>query len=163
MNIGKELKWAILALLLCVSFLFGHHVAHNAANAAMERHLQQDALASQQRAELAVKAEEAARATEHANAVAFAATAATYEKEKADAQADADRTAADLRDGNLRLRNEWQGCVATGRLSATAAAAAQPDATADDRAASAGRIVRAAAGADAQIRQLQALLIEERK
>ena len=87
--------------------------------------------------------------------------AAQYEQDKIHAEADAKRTVADLRAGNLRLRAQWKGCE-TG-LPQADGAAGQPDAVADDRAESAGRIIRAADEADAQIKGLQDFIRSERQ
>lgn len=95
-------------------------------------------------------------AAERASAQAANHLAATYEKEKDDAQKASDRLIADLRAGNQRLHQRWQATVATAELSAAAAAASQPDGRADDRIESAGRAVGAAAQCDAQVRALQA-------
>lgn len=95
-------------------------------------------------------------AAERANAQAANHLAATYEREKDNAQRASDRLIADLRDGNQRLHQRWQATVATAELSAAAAAASQPDGRADDRIESAGRAVGAAAQCDAQVRGLQA-------
>lgn len=80
------------------------------------------------------------------------------EREKLDAEAKSRAVVADLRADNLRLRQHWQGCRATSDLSAPIAAAGGPDAAAELRAADAGRLVRIAAEADAQIRGLQAVI-----
>lgn len=93
---------------------------------------------------------------ERAGAVAANTLAAQYEREKVDAQTASDRVIADLRAGNLRLHQRWQASVATGQLSAAAAAASEPDGAADDRIESAGRAIGAAAQCDAQVRALQA-------
>lgn len=95
-------------------------------------------------------------AAERAGAQAANHLASTYEKERDDAQRASDRLIADLRAGNQRLHERWQATVATAELSATAAAASQPDGRADDRIESAGRAVSAAAQCDAQVRGLQA-------
>ena len=100
-----------------------------------------------------------ARAIEQAKAKAVAAVAESYERGKADAQATADRVAADLRAGSLRLRREWAGCE-TSRLSAAAASAREFDAAEQSRADSAARIVRAADTCDAQVSALQAIVTE---
>lgn len=111
-------------------------------------------------AELATKASEAARAAEHGQAQAFNAIAARYEQDKTDALTAQAGVIADLRAGNLRLRDRW----ATQSLATqVAASAGKPDAAAADREASAGRIVRAARDADDQIRELQAVLMAERQ
>ena len=86
-----------------------------------------------------------------AQAVANAAT--EYERGKADAQATADRVAADLRAGSLRLRREWAGCE-TSRLSAAAAATRELETTAASRDALAAAIVRVGAECDAKEREL---------
>lgn len=96
---------------------------------------------------------------ERAKAAELADIAAKYEQEKTDAQAAADRTIADLRAGNVRLQNRWAGCPAVPQATP---AAGQPDGAADDRIESAGRVVRAAAECDAQVRGLQALVMADR-
>jgi len=95
-------------------------------------------------------------AAERASAQAANHLAATYEKEKNDAQKASDRLIADLRAGNQRLHQRWQASIATAELSAAAAAASQSDGRADDRIESAGRAIGAAAQCDAQVRALQA-------
>ena len=97
--------------------------------------------------------------TERAHAADLARIAATYEQDKIDAQAAADRVVSDLRAHNLRLQNRWAGCPAVPQATPTAG---QPDAAADDRAESAGRIVRAAAECDATVRGLQAIVLADR-
>ncbi|WP_426287514.1 lysis system i-spanin subunit Rz [Luteibacter sp. E-22] len=156
------LKWGlwlaslagVLGLLAGV-FAFGHHVAASAGKAEI-------AALKATYAEQAKAASDAALARERKQAADFAATAQQYEQDKANAKADADRVAADLRSGAIRLRDRWATQVLAGQA-AVAAGSGEPDAAADDRAASAGRIVRAAAEADAQIRGLQDLLKKERE
>lgn len=89
------------------------------------------------------------------------AVATQYEQEKADAESKGAAVADGLRAGNLRLQQRWAGCEA--RVSDLAAASGQPDGGADDRADSAGRIIRAAAACDAQVRGLQALIRSDRE
>lgn len=113
-------------------------------------------------ADAALVAERYARAIEAERAKRSAAIAESYEKGKSDAEVTAVRVVDDLRTGALRMRHQWAACE-TDRLSAATAAASQPDAAADDRASSAGRIVRAAAQADAQIAALQALVRADRE
>ncbi len=88
------------------------------------------------------------------------AVATQYEQEKADAESKGAAVADGLRAGNLRLQQRWAGCEA--RVSDLVASPGQPDGAADDRAASAGRIVLAAAQCDAQVRGLQALILSDR-
>lgn len=148
--------YAIAALLLmALSFAAGWSWRGSRADAAINK-----AALAQSKAETAAQAD--ARAAEHASARRANEIAESYERGKQDAQVTSDRIAGDLRAGNLKLRDAWAGCE-TQRLSDAAASASKPDAGADDRAASASRIVRAAAEADAQIRGLQALVKADRE
>ena len=130
--------------------------AERVAKIAMDKHLADDR-------EEEAKAKDKARADRDALAVAQNAVSAAYEKGKKDAEATAKRTVADLRAGNLVLRNRWTACEASADLPAAAADPSEPDAGTADRAESAGRIVQAAAQCDAQVRGLQELLLLERK
>lgn len=112
-------------------------------------------------AEQTTKASEAARKEEQARARYIAGIDAAYQKGLNDAQRKADAVVADLRAGNLRLREQWRGCEARG-VSGAAPGAGEPDAAADLRAAGAADLVRAAAEADAQIRGLQAVIQADR-
>jgi len=104
----------------------------------------------------------AQRSAEQKQADAIRQAATNYEKGKADAEQAANQTVADLRSGAVRLRDEWATCRATSAVVSSAASGRQPDAGANDREASAGRIVRAAAQCDAQVIGLQAALTGER-
>lgn len=153
-------KYATLALgvlavaLLIVGLLFW--VRGTRADARADA-AEQRAEASEARVRALSEVIEAERAAaKRANAIA-----AQYEQDKIHAEADAKRTVADLRAGNLRLRAQWKGCE-TG-LPQADGAAGQPDAVADDRAESAGRIIRAADEADAQIKGLQDFIRSERQ
>lgn len=144
----RALALTILALILLALWQRGTvHDARRAADSAVS--VRDDAIAARDRA-LAVLAQERAT-TRAANELA-----ARYEKEKADAQAASDRVVADLRNGTARLHARWEASSATAQLSATAAAAAQPDGGAGDRFESAGRAIGAAEQCDAQVRGLQA-------
>lgn len=146
---------AAALLLMALSFAAGWSWRGSRAEAASNK-----AALSQAKEETA--AQQDARANEHASAERANEIAESYERGKQDAQVTSDRTAADLRAGNIKLRNAWAGCE-TQRLSDATASASRIDASADDRAASASRIVRAAAEADAQIRGLQALVSADRE
>lgn len=102
-----------------------------------------------------------ARAAERAQIAKFNEIAEQRERENVEAQAKADRVIADLRAGTLRLRREWAG-QANQCVPGTGAAASVGDANAELREQSASRIVRVAAEADAQIRELQAVIREYR-
>jgi hypothetical protein len=84
-----------------------------------------------------------------------------YERGKDDAEAIGAAVVADLRSGNARLRQRWTSCQAE-HLPDASAASSEPDESTRDREESAGRIIRAAAQCDAQVRGLQALLMFER-
>ena len=150
-------RYAILALgVLAVALVIGScflvaraRISDLRADAAEQRAAQSEGRAA---------ALTQARDAEHAKAEQIAAIANQYEQDKANAQKAADRTIADLRAGNLRLQNRWRGCV-----SGATPGPGEPDAAADDRAASAGRIVQAADEADATIRALQEIVKADRK
>ncbi|MFC9523306.1 hypothetical protein ACFTQ9_21035 [Bacillus velezensis] len=89
------------------------------------------------------------------------AVATQYEQGKADAESKGAAVADGLRTRALRLQDRWAGCEA--RVSDLTTSASQPDAAAEDRAAGAGDLVRAAAACDAQVRGLQALVRADRE
>lgn len=148
--------FGVLAVALLVACLFLKDLATRAA-------VRADAASRRAEAsEAELKAVSKARDQEREAAKRANAIAARYEQEKIDAEAAAKRTADDLRAGTLRLRERWHGCEARS-MSAPAGSSGEPDASADDRAESAGRIVRAADEADAQIRGLQDFIRSERQ
>lgn len=112
-------------------------------------------------AEAEKKHKDAIRALEERLTEATSNAAQAFEMGKRDAEANAASTVADLRAGNLRLQQRWAGCEAE-RLSEATPAPSEPDAAARDREESAGRIVRAAAECDAQVRGLQSLVAQWR-
>jgi hypothetical protein len=95
------------------------------------------------------------REAEYEHAVAIATITKKLERERFHAQAKAARVVADLRAGNLRLREQWRSCAS---VPAAAADPADPDGTAELRAADAGNLVRAGAECDARIRGLQSVV-----
>jgi hypothetical protein len=110
------------------------------------------------RADLKAKTAEAARlakAAQEAQAGAIKAAVEDYKKGLSDAKATGDAVAAGVRDGSLRLQDHWRGCPP---VPGPAGGGPVRDAGADVRAASAGRVVAAGAGADAQVRALQAII-----
>ena len=129
--------------------------AERAAKIAMSEHLAEDREAER-------AATEAADRYKDALATAQNAVSAAYEKGKADAEANAKRVVADLRAGNLVLRDRWTSCQASSGLPRPTPDTSEPDARTADRDESAGRIVQAAAQCDAQVRGLQELLLLER-
>lgn len=152
----------LLALMLAWggSCWYAHHSGYAAGNAVMRG--QYDALVAKYNAASA-KAETDARAKEQAQAKQLAAIDAQHIQEMKDAQANFDRTLAEQRAGTLQLRQRWLTCTsASADVSSPATGSSVTDAAADDRAASAARIVRAAAEADATIRALQAVVRSDR-
>lgn len=150
-----EIKFALAMVLLAAAFLAGHHVGELSSKAAL-------AESGKKAAEATTTAVKAARAVEQKQADGFASIDAKYLGDLSYAQALSSRTVAGLRDGSVQLRQTWR-CPAAASVPAPTAAPSQRDAGTDDRAESAGRIVRAADDADAQIRALQAILQAERE
>lgn len=146
----------LLALVFAVAALWYRGQAVNAVAK------QEAAEAQMQELQAERDALEAALAASHEYALAMEAVAQRYETEKQDAEQRAEKLAADLRAGAVRLRERWQGCPASSSVPAAAAAAGEPDAGTADRAESAARIVRAAADCDAQVRGLQAVIRADR-
>ena len=101
------------------------------------------------------------RATEHTQAATMATIGATHEEDRAAAEAVPDAVVADVRAGDLRLRDGWAGCE-TQRLSDAAAAAIERDAAAERRADFAGAVVRAGRDADDQLSACQAVVAADR-
>jgi hypothetical protein len=149
---------AVIALLLGVwttAYMRGYRHGSAVVQEKFNAHLTGDMLA-------AVKASEAARKHEQQDAANSARIAEAYEKGKRDAETASRAVVAGLRAGTVRLRKQWQGCEAD-RVSGPSAGPAEPDAAADSRAESVGRITRAVNEAEAQIRGLQDVLRGERK
>ena len=130
--------------------------AERVAKLNMDEHLVEDREAER-------TATEAASRHKDELAAAQNKVSAAYEKGKSDAEATAKRTVADLRAGNLVLRDRWASCQASADLSRPATDTSEPDAGTADRDESAGRIVQAAAQCDAQVKGLQNLLRPERQ
>lgn len=134
------------------------HAAHNALRVAYAEHLAADATAAADIAADQLTQERTARQQERAVALQLAAAAQSLEEAKTDAQNTERAVVTDLRSDNLRLRQHWQGCVATSAVSAAAASASQRDAAADVRDAAAGAVVRVGADADAAVAACQAVV-----
>lgn len=153
--------YVIAALLVVAAFVGGVGYwrggmhATTAAELTMSEHLADD-----RKAEADHK--DKIRKLEQDLATAQAGVSEAYEKGKKDAEAIGTAVTVDLRAGNRRLQQRWAGCE-TKRRSDSTAAASKLDAVARDREESVGRIVRAAAQCDAQVRGLQKLLILERE
>ena len=95
---------------------------------------------------------------ERAKARALADIGTQHEEDRRDAETVPAAVAADLRDGNLRLRREWAGCE-TQRLSEASAASIERDAATERRAEFAAAVVRVGAEADSQLAACQAVVL----
>lgn len=150
----------LVVLVAAVGFGWVRGNAHGKAmTAAQIAIIQRDAASAE------ASAQRAARSAEQAQAARNAKIDAAYQRGLTDAKASADRVVADLRDGNLKLREQWRGCEAASRVSTPAAGQSGHDAAAgvpaEDpqravRDASAGRLVQYGAEVDALIEALQA-------
>ncbi len=136
------------ALGVAIGFFHGTSVEGDRAAAEMAEHLAADRAAET----------EAIGKVNDTNidltAAVDAAAQDAYKKGYQYAEAARARTVADLRSGNLQLRDHWAGCE-TQRLADSAAARAAAEQSARDREESAGRIVQAADQCDAQVIGLQ--------
>lgn len=103
-----------------------------------------------------------ARVTEHAQAEVVATIGETHEQDRAAAEAVPATVVADLRAGNLRLRDGWASCE-TQRLSEAAVGAGERDAATQRREEFASRVVRIGRDADDQLRACQALVRNDRE
>lgn len=103
-----------------------------------------------------------ARKTEQASAQTLADIGTQHEEDRREAESVPSTIAADLRAGNLRLRNDLATCH-TARLSEAAAAAAGGDAPAQLRGEVAGDLVRVVRDADDQLRACQAVVLADRE
>lgn len=161
----RLLAYIGLALALLVAgFAAGHHVAYVAGSAKLSALQAQDAQAiADQEAQLA-KAQSDALAKQQADEQHIANIQQTYEQDKAHAKAQSDAVIDSLRAGTLRLRSEWR-CpsttssdmpqAASGRSSTSTAADLRYQGTSD--------LVRNADDADAEIKALQAIVIQDRE
>lgn len=107
------------------------------------------------------QAQAGARETEHTQGQALADIGANHEEDRTAAEAVPAAVVADLRTGNLQLRDDLATCQ-TQRLSDAAAGAAERDAPAQLRAEVAGDLVRVARDADDQLRAAQAVITADR-
>lgn len=152
------IRLILLAAVLACAYVKGHHDGAESGAVKVAQQSAKTANDAAKRASAAVVAIQAARSKEQWWASAFANADAQNQKDMRDAQADYDRTVADLRAGNLRLRAQWR-CP----MSAAANADSGGSGGSDDWQTSAGRIVRAADQCDAQVRRLQTKLKAERQ
>lgn len=147
----------LIALPVCTALGFGAGWAWRGDRAEGGEARQETAVVKQD-----LTTEQAARATEHKHADSLAAIGDAHERERTAAEAVPAAVAADVRAGELRLRDGWASCE-TQRLSDSAAAALERDAAAQRRAEFAGAVVRAGRDADDQLRACQAVVRADRQ
>lgn len=152
---GALIALGLIAWALWAAYDWAYDNGYNAANVRAEKIIGEFA-----KAEAAAQAK--ARETERRQAQAIADITEQHEREKADAQAAADRLAADLRAGNVRLRKLWRAETETDRLSSAAERARVADEITRLRQEAAARIARIGDEADAQVRGLQAVVRADR-
>lgn len=154
----------IAALLIAAAgFAVGHHLAAEAGETDLAKN---QSAWDAERAKLASDRADAIaeqRKAEQNQADAVADAAKNYAKGKADAEASNAAVVAGLRNGTIRLRDQWATCQATSAVVSSAASGSKPDGDSDDREEGAGDLVRAAADADAQINALQEVIRAERR
>ncbi|MBB5875881.1 hypothetical protein [Xanthomonas sp. 3498] len=103
-----------------------------------------------------------ARQTEHTQGQAMADIGAKHEEDRTAAAAVPAAVVADLRAGNLKLRDGWASCE-TQRLSEASASTRERDAATQYREEFAARIVRIGRDADDQLRAAQAVIKADRE
>lgn len=123
----KLLPWFLLAAVAAngVSAWYGHHTGYASGAASVQVELDK-ALAK-----IALDREtasEAARAAEKKHAADLAAADATYQENLKHAQDSSTRLVADLRAGNVRLRSQWDACLASAAVPVLAGSAGREDA-----------------------------------
>ncbi|HDS1220283.1 TPA: lysis protein [Stenotrophomonas maltophilia] len=97
------------------------------------------------------------RATEHSQASQLADIGAKHEEDRTAAETVPAAVVADLRNGNLRLRNDLATCH-TARLSEAAAGAIERDAQAELRPEIVGAVVRIVTDAEDHVRACQSVI-----
>lgn len=108
-----------------------------------------------------VEAVQGARTIEQSQGQALATIGAKHEEDRTAAEAIPAAVAADLRNGNVRLRQEWAGCE-TRLLSQAVASTVERDALAQSREELAGAVVRVGRDADDQLTACQAVIKADR-
>lgn len=152
------IKACIAALVIALAVLVGLVTVNAGLRADLAK---RSADLSDLRADIATQRESfeaKARQREREQSAAIAGLNAIFEQELSNAQTHHDTVVAGLRTDNLRLRNHWQGCVATAELSYASTATARPDAAAELRGQGAADLVRVGAECDARIRGLQSIV-----
>lgn len=161
----KNWKWLAFVAIVAAAFVYGEVHGYGRGKDAGERAVRAEEV--KQANDRADAAEAIAKATqEQAERYRFRAESSDqaltdYVEKLNDANRSRDKLAADVRTGDVRFRKLWASCqVSEPRPTPSGPGAA--DGEADDRAASASRIVHAADQCDAQVIALQNILLSER-
>lgn len=147
--VRKVPSWVWLALAIAGSVWFYGHLRYNAGQAEAEAKL--SAYKTEVQKAVAIRLTQN-KIKEAQDRQVFAQIAEQYKKDIADAKAEGNRIAADLRAGNIKLRKQWQCCSVPAKAADGSSGA---DEEARLREESAGRIIGNAAEADSWIRALQ--------
>ena len=152
---AREVGAAVLLAAICAAAWAGWEWRDRSADleAAELRARSEQVIAEFHKAERA--ASERARNAERARVEGLAVIAEQSEVRIREIQSEADALAADLRAGNVRLRQHWQGAIATCGVSRDSAAAFAAEREAELREQGAADLVRLAAEADARVTALQ--------
>lgn len=150
------IKLAAFLLLILAAYLYGRADGKEAGRRAVEAVELKQAKAETETAKANQQAAQDAAERYRIKAESNEALANNYLGLLNDANRKGDKLASDLRTGDVRFRKLWAECQAVPAPGNPASGIGGVDAGTDDRAASAGRIVRAAAACDAQVRSLQA-------
>ena len=154
--VRKVPSWVWLALAIAGSVWFYGHLRYNAGEASQKAETAKvqakfDAYKTEVQKAVAIRLTQN-KIKEAEDRQVFAQIAEQYKKDIADAKAEGNRIAADLRAGNIKLRKQWQGCSVPAKAADGSSGA---DEEARLREESAGRIIGNAAEADSWIRALQ--------
>ena len=163
-EIVRAIPWQAWALAALVAAIWWHGEAQFDRGVAAERAVWvKKEVDAKDAAEKALrKAEAAARETERRHADELDAVASKLILERAKGYEERERTIADLRAGNLRLRREWQGCEARG-LPEAGAGAGGGDGDAELRRSGAADLVRIGRESDAKLAACQAVIRADRE
>jgi hypothetical protein len=156
---GEQMSWLTVKLLAYVSgsLLVACLLLTAAWRLEVAAHKGTKATFVAEQATAAREFAEAAREAEQEQAKKYAEVEARHQQELSDARKAGERVAAELRNGSLRLRDEWAGCETDKRVSEAAASASRDADRARLRIAGAQRLVQLGAECDARIRALQGL------
>lgn len=157
----SAIKLVVFAIIIGAAFFYGRGCGKQAGEAVIRATEVKQARAEAKAALESKRLADVQAARYQTRSESMAATATQYQEALKDANRKHDRTVADLRAGNLRLRQQWRGCPVPTSGEATPSESGT-DEDADLRADDSGNLVRAGAQCDAWIKTLQQTLRDER-